>query len=1068
MKGRILFIFILLAAIIQGQTKFNKHWENPDTNQINRLQMRASAFAFETKDLALKNDISKSKWFISLNGVWKFNWASMPSKRQVDFYKNEFDDSKWDNFKVPANWEFNGYGIPIYTNVSYDFTRNPNPPDVPDMDNPVGSYRKKVEIPQDWKGQKVYIHIGAFKSAFYIWVNGIFAGYSEDGKLEAEFDITNYVHPGENLIAMEGYRYSDGSYLECQDMWRVSGITRDVYLFARPQIDIWDFKSDASLDGNYKNGLFSLDVELNNFITEKTKGYSVEVELLDANDKSVYKEKKGIDKTTGKYRSTKQPVFYFSWRGKNDKTEWDTEAAKMVIPFEKEIKNVHQWSAEIPNLYTMLITLLDDNGNTVQVIPNKIGFRKIEIKKGQLLVNGKPVLIKGTNRHEHDPFTGQVVGRERMLQDIKIFKQNNINTLRTSHYPVDSYMYELCDKYGIYVIDEANIESHGLGYNLSRTLANDYKWLRPHWERNSRMLLRDRNHPSIIIWSMGNEAGNGYNFYNVYQGLKMLDPTRPIHYEGASSGWDWNSDILSVMYPTPEDIARESKINPTRPYIMCEYAHMMGNTGGNFQEYWDVIEKSDDDNIQGGSIWDFVDQGFYQERNGKKIYTYGGDFGPEYIPSDNNFMCNGLVNPDRQPNPQLFEVKKVYQNVKIRNKDIKNGIIELENGYYFRDLENYYLTWELMKNGKAVQSGRTDNINLEPRKKKEFNLSFKVAPSLSADYYVNIYIKLKTAEPLVEKDYTIAEEQIPVFTTYKTEYNASAEKINIEQKQSSFTLSNNNFKLSIDKISGQISNYSVNNKMFVTAGGQVNFWRPPTDNDMGAGTQRRYAEWMDAGKSSPIIKCDVAAISEGAYKVTIEKDLFNGDALLTQTITVEGDGSLLIENSLNAIKGKHSNIFKFGNHFTLPTDFETIQWYGRGPWESYCDRKTAAFVGIYNGNIRDQYYPYIRPQESGNKTDVRWAELKRKDGSGFLVIPVDSLLQVNALPYAPEQLTTGMEKKQAHSGELEYDKFIHLDIDGFQQGVGGVDSWGQLPLPKYQLPYKSYKYSYRIVPFEKK
>ena len=866
---------------------------------------------------------------------------------------------------------------------------------------------------------------------------------------------------------MQGYRYCDGSFLEDQDMWRVSGITRDVYLFARPQINIWDFKSHSTLDANYKNGLFSLDVELNNFIPDKTKNYSVEVELLDAKDQSIYREKKDISETVSKYRETKQPVLNFSSRGKNDKAEWDSESNKMVIPFNKEIKNVNHWSAEIPYLYTMLITLLDEKGNTVQVIPHKLGFRKVEIKKGQLLVNGKPILIKGANRHESDPVTGQAVSKERMLEDIKIFKKNNINTLRTSHYPNDPYMYELCDKYGIYVIDEANVESHGMGYSLNRTLANDYKWLRPHWERNSRMLLRDRNHASIIIWSMGNEAGNGYNFYNVYQGLKQLDPSRPIHYEGASSNWDWNSDILSVMYPTPEDIARESKIDPTRPYIMCEYAHMMGNTGGNFQEYWDEIEKSDDDNIQGGSIWDFVDQGFLVERNGKKIFTYGGDFGPEWIPSDNNFNCNGLVQPDRKPNPQLFEVKKVYQNVKIRNKDIKNGTIELENGYYFRNLENYYLTWELLENGNSIQSGKENNIDIEPRMKKSVKLDLKYTPKSGKDYALTVNIKLKTDEPLVEKDYVIAQEQIVLANDYKNDYKPSTANIAADDKHNAITLSNDIFKITLDKETGLIRQYSYKNMNILVKGNQINFWRPPTDNDMGAGTHRRYAEWMNTGKTEPVSKFESVKLPNGNYKITIEKNILNNDALLVQTIEVDGEGSILVENKLDAVKGKHTNFYKFGNHITLPNDFETIEWYGKGPGESYWDRKTASFTGIYKGLISEQYHPYIRPQESGNKTDVRWAKMSRKDGSGFSILFVDSLLQVNALPYAPEQLTTGNDKKQAHSGELVNDKFVLLDIDGCQQGVGGVDSWGQLPLPKYQLPYQSYKYSYRIVPFEK-
>lgn len=1067
MKMKSLLLLLFASCVLYAQTNLHKHWENPDTNQINRLPMRAASHSYESKELALKGDYQKSKWFISLNGDWKFNWCEVPEKRPVDFYKTGYDDSKWGTFKVPANWEFNGYGIPIYTNVAYDFTKKPNPPDVPDDNNPVGSYRKKINIPSDWNGQKIFIHVGAFKSAFYIWVNGNFAGYSEDGKLEAEFDITDFVKPGENLIAMEGYRYSDGSYLECQDFWRVSGITREVYLFALPKLNIWDFKTASSLDNSFKNGLFEVDVELSSILPEVTKGYKVEVELLDGDGKKVYSEKKDITGLVSKYRNNKQPVFFYSWRGKNDKKEWDTENAKMVLNFKKEIKNVKTWSAEIPNLYTMLITLYDPQGKAVQSIPNMAGFRRIEIVKGQLLVNGKPVLIKGANRHEHDGFTGQVVSRERMLQDVKIFKQNNINTLRTSHYPVDSYMYELCDRYGIYVIDEANVESHGMGYNLSRTLANDYKWLRPHWERNYRMYVRDKNHPSIIIWSMGNEAGNGYNFYNVYKGLKMLDPSRPVHYEGASSSWDWNSDILSVMYPTPDDIARESKIDPTRPYIMCEYAHMMGNSGGNFQEYWDVIEKSDDDNIQGGSIWDFVDQGFYLERNGKKIWTYGGDFGPEGTPSDNNFMNNGLVNPDRQPNPHLFEVKKVYQNVKIRNKDISKGLIELENGYYFRNTSNYYLAWSLIENGKEIKAGRLNDITLNPREKKQFNIGVSSFIKPGNDYAINFEIKLKNEEPLIPKDFVIAIEQLNAADGFKNAFTPSPEAIIQEMKGDDIIFRNNNFRLVFNAVKGNIKEYIYKNKELINTGAVVNFWRPPTDNDMGAGLQKRYAEWIDAGIKENTSDTKIDKLSNGNYKISFSRNLFKDDASIVIAFTIDGNGALTVDNKLNTVKGKHSNIFKYGNHFILPSDFEIVEWYGRGPWESYIDRKTAAFNGIYSGKIRDQYYPYVRPQESGNKTDVRWAKIIKKDGAGFTVQAIDSYLQVNALPYAPEQLTTGMEKKQAHSGELEFDKNMHLHIDGFHMGVGGVDSWGQLPLPKYLLPYQSYSYSYRIVPFEK-
>jgi beta-galactosidase len=1065
MKIRLFLLFFTIAVAVQAQTKLNSHWENPDTNQINRIQMHASSFAFENRNLAMKNDYEKSGRYLSLNGMWKFNWVDAPDKRPVDFYKLDFDDSKWDNFKVPANWEFNGYGIPIYLDSDYEFSNSPNPPEIPHNFNPVGSYRRKINLPADWSGNKVYIHVGAFKSAFYIWVNGKFAGYSEDGKLEAEFDITDFVKPGENLIAMEGYRFSDGSYLECQDMWRVSGITRDVYLYTRPMIDIWDFKSTASLDSNYKKGLFSVDLELFNNLKNNNEKYYTEVEILDANNKSVYKEKKAITETIEKYHDSKLILFnYIRW-GKKDFQEYTNEMEKKVIHFETTIPGVKQWSAEIPNLYTMLITLMDSKGNAVETIPSKIGFRKIEIKNGQLLVNGKAVLIKGTNRHEHDPLTGQYVTKERMLQDIKIFKENNINTLRTSHYPNSPYMYELCDQYGIYVIDEANVESHGMGYDLNVTLANNPKWLRPHWERNYRMILRDRNHPSIIIWSMGNEAGNGFNFFHVYNAIKALDPSRPVHYEQAA--FEWNSDIVCPMYPSPANIKERSKYDKKRPYILCEYEHVMGNSGGGFKEYIDLFEESDDDNIQGGSIWDFVDQGFQVTRNGKTFFAYGGDFGPQWIPSSKNFMCNGLVAPDRTLHPHMLEVKKGYQNVKFKLLDAATGKIEIKNAYYFRDISNYYLDWHLLENGKEIMAGKVNSLNIHAHETKNFTLNYNFKKKENAEYQLNLYARLKESEALVEKDHIIALEQFELVKGYQPQYKPGTGEIKMSEESYSVTLSNNDFSITFNKETGLFTNYTYKGKELVNKGAEINFWRAATDNDFGADLQKKFAEWLKTGKTEKVYKYDVKKLENGSYSLTFEKYLLAGDAKYTQTYEVDGTGAFTVTNNFEALKGVHSNLFRVGNHFYLPKDFESIQWYGRGPVESYQDRFATAFVGEYKGNIADQYHPYVRPQESGNKIDVRWAKLRKPDGSGFTVEMKDTLLNVNAIPYSIGQLFPGMEKTQTHSGELVPDKNIHLDIDLIQQGLGGINSWGALPLEKYRLPYNSYKYSYRIIPFEK-
>ena len=1065
MKIRLIIVICFMACFTAAQTKLHNHWENPDTNQINRIQMHASSFAFENRGLALKNEYEKSGRYLSLNGSWKFNWVDAPDKRPMDFYKTNYDDSKWNDFQVPANWEFNGYGIPIYLDSDYEFSNAPNPPEIPHNFNPVGSYRKKISIPENWNGSKIYIHVGAFKAAFYIWVNGTFVGYSEDGKLEAEFDITNYVKPGENLIAMEGYRFSDGSYLECQDMWRVSGITRDVYLYSRPMIDVWDFRSNAALDGSYKNGIFSVDLELFNNLKNNNEKYFTEVEILDANNKPVYKQKKSITETIDKYHDNKLILFNYIRQGRKDFQEYTDEMNKKVIRFETTIPNVKQWSAEIPNLYTMLITLTDSKGNVLETIPSKIGFRTIEIKNGQLLVNGKPVLIKGTNRHEHDPLTGQYVTKERMLEDVKIFKQNNINTLRTSHYPNSAYMYELCDQYGIYVIDEANVESHGMGYDLNITLANNPKWLRPHWERNCRMILRDRNHPSIIIWSMGNEAGNGFNFYHVYNGIKALDPSRPVHYE--QGAFEWNTDIVCPMYPSPQIVKERSKYDKKRPYILCEYEHVMGNSGGGFKEYIDVFEESDEDNIQGGSIWDFVDQGFQVTRNGKTFYAYGGDFGPQWIPSSKNFMCNGLVAPDRTLHPHMYEIKKGYQNVKFKLLDAAAGIIEIKNAYYFRDISNYYISWQLFENGKEIKTGRINDLDIKAHETRKFNLSLSFKKKENAEYQLNLYAKLKDNEPLVGKDHIIALEQFEITKGYSPKFVPSKQDIVLTEADYYLDFSGTDFKIRFNKESGAFTDFMYKGKPIINSGAEINFWRAATDNDFGAETQKKFAEWLKAGKTEKVFKYEVKKLESGNYLVTFEKNLLNEDAKYIQSYEIDGSGALTVKNDFKALKGIHSNIFRFGNHFYLPKDFETIEWYGRGPGESYQDRFATEFVGEYKGKIAEQYHPYVRPQESGNKIDVRWAKLARADGSGFTVEMADTLLNVTAIPYSANQLFPGMEKTQTHSGELVPDKSIHLDVDLIQSGLGGINSWGALPLEKYRLPYKSYKYSYRIIPFEK-
>lgn len=1034
-KLKLLVILIVLTFNTFSQT-LNPDWEDPSVCQINRLPMRASYFPFESVDKAIKGDKSQSERFISLNGMWKFNWVDRPDKRPIDFYKTDFDDKNWADFPVPANWEFKGYGIPIYVNSDYEFNvNNPTPPDIPDSLNPVGSYRKKITIPEKWKDMQVYIHLGAVKSAFYIWVNGQKVGYSEDSKLEAEFDITKYIKTGENTIALEVYRWSDASYLECQDFWRLSGITREVYLYARPKVHLYDYKAIATLDQTYLNGVLNIEIELENSTNNNTSNYSCDIILNDNNGKSVFSKSEEFPESAPNTNSVK-------------------------VNLQATIPSVKAWSAEIPNLYTLTITLKDKQGNVVEVISRKTGFRTVEIKGRDFLVNGKRIYIKGVNRHETHPVTHQVVTREQMIEDIKLMKMFNINAVRTCHYPNTPEWYDLCDEYGLYLVDEANIESHGMGYDLDKTLANNPAWATAHLERFSRMMIRDKNHPSIITWSLGNEAGNGYNFYKCYEWGKNYDQSRPIQYERAKL--EWNTDIFCPMYPSPSSLISYSVSNLNRPLIMCEYAHAMGNTLGNFKEYWDIIESYP--GLQGGFIWDWVDQGMWLERNGKKFFGYGGDWGPKGTPSDNNFNCNGIVQPDRKPNPQAWEMKKMYQSIKFKSFDLKTGELIIGNGYFFRDLSNFTLKWILLEDGTPKKEGVINDINATPGETKTIKIDLNYKFIQGKEYSLQVYTITKLAEGLIPANHEQAKEEFLLFENHQSQYSPDKSPITLNDNKDEIAVSGKDFEIKISKTSGSISSYLFKGKKLFETGPQINFWRPPNDNDFGAGLQKKLIEWKDAGKEGKLINITFNK-DELGVKIVSDISLLNGDAVNRMIYKIDGKGSLEVRNEFRVLKGKHSMMFKYGNHLQLPQDYKTIEWYGRGLVESYWDRKANAFLGIYKGDIKDQYHPYIRPQESGNKTDVRWAKLYTSNGYGFTIQFTNDYLNVIALPYSPEQLFPGENKGQFHSLELDPDKYVHLDIDYKQMGVGGIDSWWSLPLEQYRLPYMDYSYSYRIIPF---
>ncbi len=1024
--------------------------QTPEIVSINRMPMRASAFAFENKELAEKRMKENSNFFISLNGAWKFNWVQNPDHRPQNFYTTTFDDSKWKTFSVPANWELNGYGLPIYVNHPYEFTGMAgtgsmlNPPfDIPEDNNPVGSYRKKIRIPQDWNGRQIFIHLGAVKSAFFIWVNGKKVGYSEDSKLAAEFDITEYVAPGENLVALEVYRWSDGSYLECQDMWRISGIERDVYLYSTPKLDIRDFKVQCSLTNNYKDGDLKITLEVNSYKTDINTSHSapdffkIDVQLVDASGKEIYRDQTNAPLSVlGKYKTN--------------------------VSFQKTIPAVNTWSAETPYLYTFYITLKNSEGRVLEVIPVRIGFRSVEIKGSDFLVNGKRVFFKGVNRHEHHPKTGHTLSRAEMIKDMEMMKKLNVNAVRHSHYPPDPYWIELCDEYGLYVIDEANIESHGRYYDLNYTLANDKKWRIPHLDRIKRMYERDKNFTSIITWSLGNEAGNGVNMYEAYDWLKKKD-LRPVQYERAE--WDYNTDVICPQYPSPNWLSGWVRAKEKRPLIMSEYAHIMGNSLGNFKEYWDAIETTP--GVQGGYVWEWIDQAIDTLKNGKRIMAYGGDFplnGPvnENF-SDNNFCVKGVVTAYRQLTPMAVELKKVHQFIKTKYKG--NNMINVANTYFFKNLNNLQLDWELLEDGKSVATGTIAQLNINPRTDEDIVLPIKAKIKDDKEYFLNAYYRLKTQEPFLEKGYEMAYEQM-AYSGMPVAARPSASKgiISVSENGSTLLLKGNNFTAAFNTKKGILTSYTANGTEIISNGPQPAFYRAPTDNDIGAGLNQSLRNWRNVYETSETVNVKHQPTDKNEYKITFVKNILNGKATTTQVFTILANGNIQVDNQFKIEKGDFQTLMRIGNNVELNKQLSKIQWYGRGPWENYWDRKYASAVGIYRQSMNNQYFAYARPQESGNKTDVRWVSLTNAKGKGIKIHFADSLLSVSALPYSIDDLDPAPEKHQYHSGELDSRNKIYMHIDLLQLGLQGIDSWGSLPLKQYRITSGTYQYSYWMQP----
>lgn len=1008
-------------------------WKNPEINAVNRAPMHTNYFAYSSSEEAAKADKENSSNFMTLNGIWKFNWVKNADARPTDFYRTDYNDKGWGQMKVPGVWEMNGYGDPIYVNVGYAWRSQykNNPPYVPIENNHVGSYRKEIIIPAEWSEKEIFAHFGSVTSNMYLWVNGKYVGYSEDSKLEAEFNLTKYLKPGKNLIAFQVFRWCDGTYLEDQDFFRYSGVGRNCYLYSRNKKYIQDIRVTPDLDSNYTNGTLNVALNLNGSGT-------VELNLTDPAGKSV---------ATAQVNGNGQ---------------------KSVV---MDVSNPEKWTAETPNLYTLTATL-KNGSNTLEVIPVKVGFRKIELKGGQILVNGQPVLFKGVDRHEMDPDGGYVVSRERMLQDILRMKQLNINAVRTCHYPDDNLWYDLCDQYGIYVVAEANIESHGMGYG-KETLAKNPSYKKAHMERNQRNVQRGYNHPSIIFWSLGNEAGYGPNFEQCYTWIKNEDKTRAVQYEQA--GTNEFTDIFCPMYYDYDACKKYSEGNIDKPLIQCEYAHAMGNSQGGFKEYWDLIRKYP--KYQGGFIWDFVDQSnHWKNKDGIDIYGYGGDFN-KYDASDNNFNDNGLISPDRRPNPHAHEVGYFYQSIWTTPGDLSKGEIKVYNENFFRDLSAYYMEWQLLANGEVMQTGVVQDLNVAPQQTATLKLNLnteKVCPC--KELLLNVTYKLKAAETLMPAGSTVAYDQLTIrpYTAKALELkNQKASNLDIvvpvikDNDHNYLIVEGENFIIEFNKHNGYLSRYEADGMQLLNPGAQLtpNFWRAPTDNDYGAGLQHRYAVWKNPGLKLTSLKQSIEneqAIVQAEYEMKAVK----GKLFLTYVINNEG--AVKVTQKMEAGKEeKVSDMFRFGMQMQMPENFNEVEYYGRGPVENYADRNHSTLIGKYRQTVAEQFYPYIRPQETGTKTDLRWWRVLNISGNGLQFVG-DAPFCASALNYSIESLDDGVQKDQRHSPEVAKAPFTNLCIDKVQMGLGCVNSWGTLPLEKYRVPYQDYEFSFILTPVRHK
>ncbi len=1010
-------------------------WENPEVFALGREPVRATAYPYATVDQAIVGKPADSPWFKSLDGVWKFSFSPAPAGKPADFYMPGYDTSGWADIKVPSNWELEGYGTPIYTNIIYPYPCNP--PYIPHDDNPVGCYVRNFTVPAQWDGRDVFLHFDGSTAGMYVWVNGQKVGYVQSAKNPSEFNITGYLQPGENLLACEVYRWTDGSYMEDQDFWRLSGIDRPVYLYSTAKERIADFFAHASLTNGYRDG--KLDVEAVVTASGKpAKGLSLEMMLLDKNGSTVVNQTKKV-----------------ASRNRAD------------VKFSAKLPDVAAWDAENPNLYTLVLNLTDGAGKTIEATSARIGFRNIEIRNSQLLVNGKAVEIHGVNLHEHHPLTGHTVDRATMIKDLELMKQNNINAIRTSHYPQLPEFYDLCDQYGFYVVDEANIEMHGAGANFQMKdnrpghPGQESAWLPAILDRERSLVERDKNHPSVIVWSLGNESGNGVNFHHAYDLVKKLDPSRPVHYEQA---WEEaNTDIYCPMYPSIKSMKEyASRENPGRPYIMCEYAHAMGNSTGNFQEYFDIIRSSPQ--MQGGFIWDWVDQGILtKDENGDPYWGYGGDFGAYNYTHDENFCINGLVQPDRTPHPGLAEVKKVYQDIRFSPADLAQGKILIENHFLSTPLDDYSFSWELLRDGRKISGGEIEGVSAAPDENFTATMpEVEGAFDGTADVHLNIFAHTREGKGLLAAGHEVAREQFvigkaPVAESFAALY-ASTDP---DRSLSAPVISDNGGSIGVAtaygvnlnflRWNGDLVSYTLDGKPLLLGGFVPMFWRAPTDNDWGEGMHIKANAWRAAGENKKV-KSLTAEMDGDRAIVTALFRLADVSSDYRIVYTIFPDGAVGIEATLmpdNA--GELPEMMRFGMIAPVAKSMDRLSWYGRGPGENYIDRSTASFMGRWDAKVEDIFYPYVRPQENGSHSDVKEAQLMESNGFGIELLSFEPLC-VTALDVHPYDLDPGLQKKQMHNSDVRHNRHANfLYVDLFQRGLGGDNSWGASPQPSYRF-----------------